>query len=125
MTKVRPIFIIAGTLLIVFAISLFLIKPTVSAVWSGWKALDTSEQNLKNAQERSSAIAELKKNKEQITNVSAIAEKYIPKKYDSSQLVLELTAIAQANSLTVQETSMENSAEAKTAPKDEVATPTP
>lgn len=122
--KTKPIIIIAVTFLIVLAIGFFLIWPTALAVYNGWRDLSTSQENLKKVEARNQAIAEIKKNKDPLTNVSTIAEKYIPKSYESSQLVLELTAIAQDNGLTVNETTMET-VKTKAASQEEDTTATP
>lgn len=125
--KTKPTIIIGATLVIILAIGFFMIWPTASAMWQSWRNLDTSKQNLKNAEERKSAINDLKKQKDTIVNVAGIVEKYIPDNYESSQLVLELTAIAQANSLVVQETTMENTKTAASAssPDSTAVSPTP
>jgi Tfp pilus assembly protein PilO len=124
--KTKPIIIMTGTLVIVLAIGFFMIRPTIVALYQTWRNLDTSKQNLKAADEKANAVNDLKKQKDQIINVASIAEKYIPKSYESSQLVLELTAIAQANSLTIQETSMENTkSSAPTSGNEATTSPTP
>lgn len=125
--KTKPIIIIGVTALIVLGIGFFLIWPTALSVYQGWRDLSSSQENLRLVEEREKAIADLKKNKEQLTNIAAIAEKYIPKSYESSQLVLELTAIAQDNGLVVNQTTME-SAKTASASKEEdtsAASPTP
>jgi len=124
--KTKPIIIISATLIVVLAIGFFTIWPTALAMWQSWRNLDTAQLNLKAAEDRQNAINDLKKQKDTIINVASIVEKYIPASYESSQLVLELTAIAQTNGLTVQETTMENTKPAAATTADTTtASPTP
>lgn len=121
--KNKSVIIIAVTALVVIAIGFFLIWPTVSSLWTGWRNLSSSEAEMQKAQEKTAAINALRKNKVELTNVAAVAENYIPKSYESSQLVLELAAIATDNSLTVQSTSIDKStAPPKAKDQDEAAT---
>ncbi len=104
--KNKSIIIISATLIIVAAIGFFMIWPTASSIWQSWQALSASQADLKKAEEKAQALADLKKNATQINNVAAIAGNYIPQSYDSSQLILELSTIAANNNLTVQQTSI-------------------
>lgn len=108
--KSKPITILGVTILIIAAVVFFLIKPVVSSLWSAWKSLENAKEDLKTVEEKRQILEILEKNKE-LSSVGQIALKYIPKGSESGQLVIELTAIAGANNLKVEETSMEKSKE--------------
>lgn len=123
--KSRPITILGITIIIIAGIIFFLIKPVVTSVWSAWDDLGKAKEDLKTVEEKRQILEELKNNRE-INTVGQIALKYIPKESEAGQLVIELTAIAGANNLKVEETSMEKSKEATSQSEDTSKTsPTP
>jgi len=108
--KSKPITILGITFIIIAGIIFFLIKPVVTSVWSAWDDLGKAKEDLKTVEEKKQILEELKNNRE-INAVGQIALKYIPEESEAGQLVIELTAIAGANNLKVEETSMEKSTE--------------
>ncbi len=126
--KSKPIIILGVTLLVIGGIGFFAIKPVVTSIWSAWKDLERARNDLSQVEERKKILEELKQNPS-LSNVGQIALKYIPKDEETGELVIELTAIATANNLRVEETSMEKARTTTTQPADEVSTgaksPTP
>lgn len=119
-------FIILGITFIIMAIlGVFLIWPVFSSIWSSWKTLNQTKTDLKVMEEKKQILAQLEE--KTVTSVADIAEKYIPKESESGQLVIELAAMAQANNLKVEQTSLEKSKTSKTSEEttSEKATPTP
>lgn len=116
--KNKPVIIIAITLLIIAAISFFVIRPVVSSVLIAWNELNSSKENLKIIEEKK-AILDGLKNDSNVKTVASIADKYIPQNEDSGELILELAAMAQTNKLKVEQTSLEKSQETKTAESTE------
>ncbi len=104
--KNKSITILAITILLIGAISFFFIKPVVSSIFSDWKNLEKSRQDLKDVEDKKKIIEKLKKNTS-LVNVSNIAQKYIPKDSESGSLIIELTAMASQNNLKTEQTSME------------------
>ncbi|MBM2821098.1 MAG: hypothetical protein HW405_858 [Candidatus Berkelbacteria bacterium] len=104
--KSKPITILAVTIILIAGISFFFIKPVVTTIWASWKDLEKSHQEVQNVQEKKQVLQDLKNNP-QLKNVSGIALKYIPVDSQSGQLVIELTAIANANKLVVEQTSLD------------------
>lgn len=96
---------------------MFLVKPVVSSIYTSWKDLNQSKESIKSIGEKKQVLEALKSNKD-LAQVADIAEKYIPKDQESGQLILELTAIAAANNLKVEQTSLEKSTEAPKAQDD-------
>ncbi len=104
--KTRPITILGITIILVGAISFLAIKPVVTSIWSAWKDLERAKGDLNQVEEKKKILEELKKNPN-LSNVGQIALNYIPTEQESGELVIELTAMASANNLKVEETSME------------------
>lgn len=104
--KNRSITILAVTILIIGVISFLFIKPVVSSILSDWRSLEKAKQDLKDVEDKKRAIEDLKKNTN-LSNISSIAQKYIPVDSESGSLVIELTAMAGQNNLKVEQTSME------------------
>lgn len=124
MTKGKPLTILLITLILVAVISFFVVRPVVTSVWASWRDLNRAREDLKTVEEKRQVLEALKQNKD-LSSVSQIALKYIPKESESGELVIELTAIAAQNNLIVEETSMEKSKETTSKPAEETATPTP
>jgi Tfp pilus assembly protein PilO len=103
--KTKPIMILAVTAILIGAISFLAIKPVVVSLWSAWKDLERAKEDLSQVEEKKKILEELKKNPH-LVNVGQIASKYIPTDKESGELVIELTAMASANNLKVEETSM-------------------
>jgi len=126
--KSKPITILGVTILIIAAVVFFLIKPVINSLWSAWTSLENAKGDLKTVEEKRQILEILEKNKD-LPSVGQIALKYIPEGSESGQLVIELTAIAGANNLKVEETSMEKSQESTSTPTPEETTtkssPTP
>lgn len=123
--KSKPITILGITIIIIAGVIFFLIKPVVVSLWSAWEDLGKAKEDLKTVEEKKQILEELKNNRE-ITTVGQIALKYIPEESEAGQLVIELTAIAGANNLKVEETSMEKSKESTSQSEDTSKTsPTP
>lgn len=129
--KNQKLIIIGITALVVLGIGFFLIKPVVASVWSSLKNYSQAKSDLKALNEKKQILAELQENPN-LKNVSEIAQNYIPKDTESGQLVIELTAMARANNLKVEQISLEKSKtstgtteEATPAPAKKNASPTP
>lgn len=120
--KNQKLIIIGITTLVVLGISFFLIKPVVTSVWISLKNYSQAKSELKALNEKKQILAELQENPN-LKNVSEIAQNYIPKDTESGQLVIELTAMARANNLKVEQISLEKS-KTSTSTTEE-ATPTP
>jgi len=113
--KSKSLLIIGLTMIIILGISFFIIKPPATDIWKAWQNLKRSGEELKQSEERNKITADLKQNKDEITRIATIAEKYIPKESESGDLVLELTAIANNYNLKVEKTSLEKSQTTKEA----------
>ncbi|MCL5407539.1 MAG: type II secretion system protein M [Patescibacteria group bacterium] len=129
MMKNKSLFILTVTFVIILGIAIFLIRPVVSSILASYKDLSQTKENLKLIEEKKQILESLKSN-QNLTKVADIAEKYIPKEEESGQLIIELTAIAQANNLRVDQTSIEKSKDTPTADSTDTnttgkATPTP
>ena len=129
--KNQKLIIIGITALVVLGIGFFLIKPVVTSVWTYLKNYSQDKSELKAIAEKKQILAELQENPN-LKNVSEIAQNYIPKDTESGQLVIELTAMARANNLKVEQISLEKSKtstgtteEATPAPAKKNASPTP
>lgn len=122
--KTKPIIILAITFIVCGAIGFLIIKPVVSSIWSAWKDLEKARGDLNTAEEKNKILNELKQNPD-LATVGQIALKYIPKDEESGELVIELTAIANANNLKVEETSMEKKAGSQTPSEESSASPNP
>lgn len=128
-TKNQSIYILIITFVIIVGIVIFIIGPVASSVWTSWKDLAQSKTNMQKIDEKKQVVESLKNNKD-INKVADIAEKYIPTEEASGQLILDLTAMAQANNLQVEQTSIETAKTAATPEPAETntsgkATPTP
>lgn len=108
--KTKPLIIIIITLLVIAGITVLLIKPVVSSILSSWRDLSKAKANLEIIEEKTQVLEALK-NDQNLSRVADIAQKYIPKEEESGQLIIELTAMAQANSLKIEQTSLEKSSE--------------
>lgn len=113
MMKNKSLFILTVTFVIVLGIAIFLIRPVVSSILASYKDLSQTKENLKLIEEKKQILESLKSNQD-LTKVAEIAEKYIPKEEESGQLIIELTAMAQANNLRVEQTSIEKSKDTST-----------
>lgn len=127
--KNQKLIIIGITTLIVFGISFFLIKPVVTSVWLSLKEYSQAKSDLEAIAEKKKILAELQENTN-LKNVSEIAQKYIPKDNESGQLVIELGAMAGANNLRIEQTSLEKlktstSTTEESAPAKTNTSPTP
>lgn len=126
----KPIFIIVLTIAIIGGIGFFVIRPVITSVFRSWRELTQARINLKTIQEKKGVLESLKGDKN-IANVASVASAYIPKEADSGQLIIELTAMAQANDLTVQEITLAQTknqatpAPETTAESKPATTPTP
>jgi len=121
--KSKSLIIIITTVIFLLIIIFFLIRPVVSSVWTSWKALSQTKNELATLEEKKQIIDQLK-NSKNLEKVAEIAKKYIPENSESGDLVIELTAMAQANNLKVEQTTLEKP-QSSTKPSDETATPTP
>lgn len=115
--RTKPITILGITIILIGAISFFAIKPVVVSLWSAWKDLQRAKEDLSQVEEKKRVLEELKKNPN-LVNVSQIALKYIPTDQESGELVIELTAMAGANNLKVEETSMEKTTTSSPTPEE-------
>lgn len=109
----KPITILAITIIVIGAIIFFFIRPVVSSVWTSWKNLEKSRQEIQDVERKKQIIEEIKNNP-QLKDIANIALKYIPQESESGQLVIELTAIASTNNLIVEQTSMDQKASQQT-----------
>ena len=123
MMKNKNWIIIGVTLIIIAAISMFLIRPVIISIWSSWQELNQTQVELKILEEKKQIINTLKNNSN-FNKVADIAEKYIPQESESGQLVIELSAVAANNNLKVKETSLDEEKETSTK-ESETATPAP
>lgn len=122
--KSKPIIILITTLIVCGAIGFFAIKPVISSIWSSWNSLEEAREDLNQAEEKKKILDQLSQNPE-LANVGQIALKYIPKEEESGELVIELTAIASANNLKVEETSMEKKKQSGSSEEDTSSSPKP
>lgn len=126
--KNKKVMIIGVTAAIVLLIGFFVIRPVASSMWNSWKAMSQAKIDLDNSAQKKQAIDELKKNNN-LNKISEIAGQYIPEEANAGQLVIEITAMATANNLKVEKTTMEKSTEPAKATTDETdatkKTPTP
>lgn len=123
--KNQKIIIISVTTLLILGIGFLLIWPVISSIWSSWEEYAKAKNDLKIITEKKQILDELGKNSS-IKNVSEIAQNYIPQEPESGQLVIELTAMATANNLKVEETSLEKQKGSSSSNEDTAQTsPTP
>jgi len=119
--KSKSLLIFGLTFIIILAISFFIIKPPAKAIWKTWKDLKQSQEELKKSEERNTITADLDKNKDEISRIATIAEKYIPQDSESGDLILELAAIANNYNLKVEKTSLEKAQSTAKESTDETA----
>jgi len=120
--KRKSLIIIMAATIFLITIIFFLIRPVASSVWSSWRALSQAKKDLINLEEKKQILTALKNNKN-LQNVAEIAKNYIPEESQSGDLIIELTAMAQANNLKVEQISLEKSPDAAK-PTDETPAPT-
>ncbi|MFA6493086.1 MAG: type 4a pilus biogenesis protein PilO [Patescibacteria group bacterium] len=120
--KNKPLGILIFTFIVVIAIGIFVIKPVVSSILTSWKDYSQAKTNLELIEEKKQVFETLKNNQDNITKVAEIAKQYIPENQDSGQLIIELSATAQANKLIVEQTSIDKTKEETKAAE---TTPTP
>lgn len=99
--------IIGCTALIIIGIILFGMYPLFNNLISVYKARKDAKQELTDVTKKKEILGELSKN-DKLTNIYNIASAYIPEEQNSSDLVIELTAIASQNNLSVQQLSIDS-----------------
>lgn len=99
--------IVAITFIVCAVIGFFWTRPVIASDLSALDQTQKSKEELANANEKKESLAQLKEN-DQLIKLNEIAAKYIPEEANSSELVLELTAMAEQNKLTVDAFSLEN-----------------
>lgn len=125
--KSKPITILVFTFIIIVGLVIFLIGPVASLIFSSWRDLASTKENLKIIEQKKQVLDSLKNNPN-LSRVGKIAEDFIPKEEDAGQLVIELTAMGQGNNLTIEQISIEKSKETtaqQAATETGKATPTP
>ena len=127
--KSKPAVILGITFLLVAGIVFLFIWPVASSIWQSWQGLKETKANLKEIEETKQVLNALKNN-QQLANVGEIAKKYLPEDQEAGQLVIELTAMAEANHLKVEQTTLEKSKEEpkkeeETAKSETKKSPTP
>lgn len=120
--KRKSLIIIITTIIFLIMITFFLIRPVVSSVWSSWKTLSQTKKDLVNLEEKKQILTALKNNKN-LQNVAEIAKRYIPEESQSGDLIIELTAMAGANNLKVEQISLEKTPVTKSTGETTTSTP--
>jgi len=115
--KSKPITILMVTFILVLGICFFLIRPVVVSIWSSYRNFEQSKKDLQNIEEKKEILQALQNNPN-LTNVGEIALKYIPQEQDSGDLVVEISAVAAANNLQIDEISMEKNPESTPSPEE-------
>jgi len=116
-------FLIVGiTFIIILGITFLIIKPPATTILKAWQDLKHSEEELKQSEERNKITADLKQNKDEISRIATIVEKYIPQDSESGELILELSAIANTYNLKVEKTSLEKSQTTQPSPEETTST---
>lgn len=120
--KSKPLIILAVTFFVVAALAFFLILPVASSILASWRSLGEARQNLATIDEKKAVLEKLQ-NTPELQSITDIAKKYIPEDQQAGELVLEITSMAVANNLKVEQTSLAKSQ--TTTKTDETPTPSP
>lgn len=104
----RTSWIFIGTALLILAISgFFLFRPITLSDWQTYRATKSAEKELEEISKKKEVLTNLAKDN-QLKNLREIAAKYIPEEAKSSELILELTAMAEQNKLQIEQVSLES-----------------
>jgi len=110
--------IVSVTFALCAIIGFFWTRPVIMSDLSALEQTQKAKDELTAATQKKEALAQLKDN-DQLAKLNAIAVKYIPEEANSSELVLELTGMANQNKLTVDSFSLTNQAAATPAASDD------
>lgn len=121
--KNKPIIIIIITIILSIGIAYFLIRPVILSILSSWQNLAQAKANLILVQEKKTVLEEMKNN-DDINKVYVISEKYIPIAENAGQLIIDLTAMAQACNLQIKETTLQKTSESTASKPQESDTQT-
>ncbi|AKM82070.1 TPA: hypothetical protein DD449_03150 [Candidatus Berkelbacteria bacterium] len=108
MNRLSWIFI-GSTSLIVVLFSYFILKPMVNNSWQIHNEIKKTKTDLQDASKKKEVLTALSKNN-QLDTLYGIASKYIPLSQNSSELVIEMSAVANQANLKVEQFSLDNSA---------------
>lgn len=97
--------VIGLTVLIIGAFSFFFCWPLIRDGLQIYQETKKAETQLADLSTKKEVLTKLSQNN-QLAQLKTIASKYIPEEVDSSGLILELSAIANQNQLTVEQTSL-------------------
>lgn len=98
--------IIAITTIVVFLIGIFFLYPNIKDAWGIVRDTQNVKKDLAEITTREEVLTKLSKNN-QLTDLYDIASKYIPENQDSSELVIELTAMADQANMKVEQVSLD------------------
>lgn len=100
--------IVAITILIIAGFGYFVSYKQARSAYQTYNDISKIKSDLAQVSQKKTILENLSKNNE-LNTLYDIASKYIPTQADSSQLILELSAIAATNNLKVDQFSLENS----------------
>lgn len=103
----RTSWIIIGTTTAVsILIGIFMLWPGLARDWQTWTATQTAKKELSDLVKEQQVLDKLSKNTD-LAKISTIAGDYIPESAKTSELILELSAVAGSSKLTVEQISLD------------------
>ena len=118
----RTSWLICGvTLAILAVLGLFYLWPVSKSSWQIYNQEKQAQKDLSDASKRKEVLTALSQNN-QLTDLFAIASQYIPENANSSDLIIQLSAMASQNSLTVDQVSLEGQNQSSSTSQEQATT---